>query len=186
MPTWQFYVNGFRRGGEGFALHQHAFGGQGGRPGADGLPAVSFPYNVRNVSVEWSEAETPILFERRELIPDSGGAGRFRGGQGEELAFRFEPGADVDAARPLVLSGSAGRMRYPAAGIAGGLPGSPGRILVNDAPIAATSSPEVSFRPGDVVRLQTPGGGGHGDPAARDPAAEAIDRRDGRILTEHR
>ena len=68
MPTWQFYVNGFRRNGEGFALHQHAFGGQGGRPGADGLPAVSFPYNVRNVSVEWSETETPILFERRELI----------------------------------------------------------------------------------------------------------------------
>jgi N-methylhydantoinase B len=181
MPTWQFYVNGFRRNGEGFALHQHAFGGQGGRPGADGLPAVSFPYNVRNVSVEWSETETPILFERRELIPGSGGAGRFRGGQGEELAFRFESGADVDAARPLVLTGSAGRMRYPAAGIAGGLPGSPGRILLNDAPVAPTSSPEVSFRPGDVIRLQTPGGGGHGDPAARDPAAGAADRRDGRI-----
>jgi N-methylhydantoinase B len=181
MPTWQFYVNGFRRNGEGFALHQHAFGGQGGRPGADGLPAVSFPYNVRNVSVEWSETETPILFERRELIAGSGGAGRFRGGLGEELAFRVEPTADVDPARPLVLTGSAGRMRYPAAGIAGGRPGSPGRVLVNDVPVAPTSSLEVSFRPGDLVRLMTPGGGGHGDPAARDPEAAARDGRDGYV-----
>ena len=86
MPTWQFYVNGLWRNGQGWALHQHAFGGMGSRPGADGLAAVSFPYNVRNVSVEWSETETPVLFVRRELIADSGGAGRWRGGLGEELA----------------------------------------------------------------------------------------------------
>ena len=47
MPTWQFYVNGVRPDGEAFALHQHAFGGMGGRPGDDGLASVSFPYNVR-------------------------------------------------------------------------------------------------------------------------------------------
>ena len=55
MPTWQFYVNGVRPNGEAFALHQHAFGGMGGRPGDDGLASVSFPYNVRDVSIEWSE-----------------------------------------------------------------------------------------------------------------------------------
>ena len=87
MPTWQFYVNGSWRDGEGWALHQHAFGGMGGRPGADGLGAISFPYNVRNVSVEWSETETPVLFLRRELITDSGGAGHWRGGLGEELVM---------------------------------------------------------------------------------------------------
>src|SRR5260370_17532235 len=83
MPTWQFYINGVERDGEAFALHQHAFGGMGGRPGMDGLASVSFPYNVRDVSVEWAELETPIFFERRELIVDSGGAGRWRGGPGE-------------------------------------------------------------------------------------------------------
>jgi len=183
MPTWQFYVNGLRRDGEAWALHQHAFGGMGGRPGADGLGAVSFPYNVRNVSVEWSEAETPVLFVRRELITDSGGAGRWRGGLGEELALTVEPSADVAAGVPLVLSGSAGRTRFSAQGIAGGRPGSLGWIAVNDKPLEPTSAPDLHFMPGDVVRLKTPGGGGHGDPAQRTQAEVRGDFTDGYVTT---
>ena len=114
MPTWQFYVNGVRPNGEAFALHQHAFGGMGGRPGEDGLASISFPYNVRDVSIEWSEMETPIIYEARELIPDSGGAGEFRGGLGQELILRAQEGYVADG-KPLVLSGSAGRMRVRAA-----------------------------------------------------------------------
>ena len=186
LPTWQFYVNGLRHNGEAWALHQHAFGGMGGRPGADGLAAVSFPYNVRNVSVEWSETETPVLFLRRELIADSGGAGKWRGGLGEELAFTVEPTADVAAASPLVLSGSAGRTRFPAEGIAGGRQGSRGWIAVNDEPIAPTSAPDVRFGPGDVVRLKTPGGAGHGRPGDRPDAAIDADLRDGYITQEAR
>lgn len=184
LPTWQFYVNGLRRNGEAWALHQHAFGGMGGRPGADGLAAVSFPYNVRNVSIEWSETETPVLFLRRELIADSGGAGKWRGGLGEELAFTVEPTADVAAASPLVLSGSAGRTRFPAEGVAGGRQGSHGWIAVNDEPIAPTSAPDVRFGPGDVVRLRTPGGAGHGRPADRAAAAFDADLRDGYITSD--
>ena len=186
LPTWQFYVNGLRRNGDAWALHQHAFGGMGGRPGADGLAAVSFPYNVRNVSVEWSETETPVLFLRRELIADSGGAGKWRGGLGEELAFTVEPTADVAASSPLVLSGSAGRTRFPAEGIAGGRQGSRGWIAVNDEPIAPTSAPDVRFGPGDVVRLKTPGGAGHGRPGDRPEAAIDADLRDGYITQEAR
>ncbi len=179
MPTWQFYVNGRRRSGEAWALHQHAFGGMGGRPGADGLGAVSFPYNVRNVSAEWSETETPVLFLRRELIADSGGEGKWRGGLGEELAMVVEPTADVAEQQPLTFSGSAGRMRDPAEGVLGGKPGSRGWIAVNDQPIAATSAPDLSFRPGDILRLRTPGGAGHGPPTERQPAAAEADARDG-------
>src|SRR5262245_35806187 len=181
MPTWQFYVNGLRRNGEAWALHQHAFGGMGGRPGADGLAAVSFPYNVRNVSVEWAETETPVRFLRRELVADSGGAGTSRGGLGEELALTVEPTADVLHASPLSLSGSAGRMRYPAEGAAAGRPGSGGWITANDQPTAPTSAPDVHFSPGDVVRLGTPGGGGHGAPADRLAAAIEADLVDGYI-----
>jgi N-methylhydantoinase B len=184
MPTWQFYVNGLWRNGEAWALHQHAFGGMGGRPGADGLAAVSFPYNVRNVSVEWSETETPVLFVRRELIADSGGAGRWRGGLGEELALTVEPTADVAAGVPLVLSGSAGRTRYAAQGVAGGRPGGLGRIAVNDEPISPTSAPDFQFKPGDLVRLQTPGGAGHGDPAQRAEAEIKADLADGYVTAE--
>jgi N-methylhydantoinase B len=184
MPTWQFYVNGMKRNGEAFALHQHAFGGMGGRPGIDGLASVSFPYNVRDVSVEWAELETPILFERRELIPDSGGAGRWRGGLGEELAMRGFDDGRLDPDTPLVLSGSAGRMRFAPEGLFGGRPGSPGRILVNDVAIAPTSSPEVVFRAGDVVRLLLPGGGGYGDPRRRARALIEADLRNGSITPE--
>ena len=184
MPTWQFYVNGYRRNGEAWALHQHAFGGMGGRPGADGLGAVSFPYNVRNVSVEWSESETPVLFERRELIADSGGAGEWRGGLGEELAFRIEPTAHIDPDRPIVLSGSAGRMRFPPEGAIGGRNGSLGWIAINDCPIEPTSAPEVSFRPGDLVRLKVPGGGGHGDPARRRRERLAADLHNGCVAAD--
>jgi N-methylhydantoinase B len=184
MPTWQFYVNGTKRSGEAFALHQHAFGGMGGRPGIDGLASVSFPYNVRDVSVEWAELETPILFERRELIADSGGAGRFRGGLGEELTMRAFDDGRLDPGAPIVLSGSAGRMRFPPEGLFGGRAGSRGAILVNEAPVAPTSSPEITFRAGDVVRLLLPGGGGYGDPRERARALVEADLRHGYVTDE--
>jgi N-methylhydantoinase B len=168
LPVWQFYVGGVRRSGSAFALHQHAFGGMGGRPGRDGLASLSFPYNVRDVSVEWSETETPVLIERRELLADSGGAGQWRGGLGEEFVLRAFPTGDVDRAKPLVLSGSAGRMRFPPQGLFGGRPGALCRIDVNDAAMPPTSSPEIAFRATDVVRLLLPGGGGYGEPAKRD------------------
>jgi N-methylhydantoinase B/oxoprolinase/acetone carboxylase alpha subunit len=168
LPVCQFYVAGRRRAGLPFALHQHAFGGMGGRPGQDGLASVSFPYNVRDVSTEWSEAETPILFDRRQLIIDSGGAGRWRGGLGEELVLRAFPGGDVDPATPLTLSGSAGRMRFPPQGLLGGGPGERCTIHVNGILLPPTSSPEILFGADDVVHLRLPGGGGYGDPHARD------------------
>jgi N-methylhydantoinase B len=183
MPTWQFYVNGVRRGGEAFALHQHAFGGMGARPGADGLASVSFPYNVRDVSVEWSELETPLMIERRELIADSGGAGQWRGGLGEELVLRAVEGK-VDPAKPIVLSGSAGRMRFAPEGLFGAGPGALGRIEVNGTPIAPSSSPEVTLRVGDVVRLLLPGGGGHGDPRRRERALIERDLANGYVTPE--
>lgn len=184
MPTWQFYVNGVRRDGGAFALHQHAFGGMGARPGADGLASVSFPYNVRDVSVEWSELETPLLFERRELIPNSGGAGQWRGGLGEEMVLRAFDDGRLHPEAALVLSGSAGRMRFAPEGLFGGRPGSPGRIEVNGVPIAPTSSPEVIFKPGDVVRLLLPGGGGYGDPRRRDRRLVETDLENGYVTRD--
>ncbi len=182
LPTWQFYVNGVRPNGDLFALHQHAFGGMGGRPGRDGLASISFPYNVRDVSIEWSELETPLLFERRELIPDSGGAGRWRGGLGEELVLRGH--GDIDPATPIVLSGSSGRMRAGPQGLFGGNSGGLGAITVDGEPITPTSSPNVAFRPGQRVSLRCPGGGGHGKPVERDPEAIKADLKNGYVTPE--
>ena len=147
MPTWQFYVNGVRPNGEAFALRQHAFGGMGGRPGDDGLASVSFPYNGRDASIEWSEMETPVLYEARELIADSGGSGEFRGGLGQELILQAY-GGRVKEGEPLVLSGSTGRTRFPPRGLGGGGDGSYGAIEVNGEAIAPSSSPNVTFYEG--------------------------------------
>jgi N-methylhydantoinase B len=184
LPVWQFYVAGVRRSGAAFALHQHAFGGMGGRPGRDGLASLSFPYNVRDVSVEWSEMETPVLIDRRELLADSGGPGQWRGGLGEEFVLRAFSGGDVDRTKSIILSGSAGRMRFPPQGLFGGRPGALCRIDVNDTPIRPTSSPEIPFRASDVVRLRLPGGGGYGEPAKRDRQLIESDLRNGYITPE--
>jgi N-methylhydantoinase B len=184
LPVCQFYVAGVRRNGRAFALHQHAFGGMGGRPGRDGLASISFPYNVRDVSAEWSEMETPVLIERRELLADSGGPGRWRGGLGEEFVIRAFPGGDVDPDKPIVLSGSAGRMRFPPQGLRGGHPGALCVIEVSGRAVPATSSPEIPFRATDIVHLKLPGGGGYGDPATRDRALVEADLRNGYVTWE--
>ena len=144
---------------------------------------MSFPYNVRDVSIEWSEMETPVLYEARELIPDSGGAGEFRGGLGQELVLKAYAGR-VGAGEPLVLSGSAGRMRFPPQGLAGGTDGSFGAIEVNGEAIAPSSSPNITFREGDTVRLRLPGGGGHGDPVRRPRERIEADLRAGYVTPE--
>jgi N-methylhydantoinase B len=178
LPVWQFYVTGTRSDGRPFSLHQHGFGGMGARPQRDGLDSISFPYNVRDVSVEGSELETPILIKRRELREGSGGAGEFRGGLGETIVFTGAPSGDLHPLLPLVVSGGAGRLGRGPAGVNGGSSGAPGRISVAGVPVPASelgNSPHVCFRIDQDIQLDLPGGGGYGDPARRDPAAAALD-----------
>jgi N-methylhydantoinase B len=184
VPTWQFYLNGTLQNGEAFALHQHAFGGMGGRPGKDGLASVSFPYNVRDVSAEWSETETPLMIEKRELLIDSGGAGQWRGGLGEELVIRALDGRSIDPTNPLDLSGSAGRMKNPAAGLLGGQDGSLASIRVGAKSLAPTASPSAKLNVGEELVMRLPGGGGYGDPRKRDRAAIEADINNGYVSVE--
>ncbi len=187
LPICQFYNSGLRRSGEPFLLHQHAFGGMGGRPGRDGLASVSFPNSVREVSTEALETETPLLYERREIECDSGGAGRWRGGAGEVLVMRAVPGGDVDPASTIVFSGSGGRFTEPPHGVLGGSPGSIARILVDGVPVDPAvlgNSPEVHFRADQVLTVELPGGGGYGDPRQRDPRLVEEDLRGGYISEE--
>ena len=187
LPIVQYYTSGLRRSGETFMLHQHVFGGMGGRPGRDGLASVSFPNSVREISTERSEIETPLLYEKREILCDSGGAGRWRGGPGEELVFRVVPGGDVDPAKPIVSSGSGGRFREPPNGILGGKPGSKAQVLVDGEPMDPATlgnSPEVHLRSDQTFTLVLPGGGGYGDPRERDPGLVEADLKNGYISRE--
>lgn len=187
LPIFQFYNSGLRRSGGPFLLHQHAFGGMGGRPGRDGLASVSFPNSIREVSTEGLEIETPLFYEKREIRCDSGGAGQWRGGLGEELVMSAVPGGDVDHEKKIVFSGSGGRFRQPPQGIFGGRPGGRAQILVDGKavdPAALGNSPEVHFRSDQRLTIILPGGGGYGDPRERDLGLIAADLKNGYISKE--
>ncbi|MDF1728414.1 MAG: hydantoinase B/oxoprolinase family protein [Sulfitobacter sp.] len=153
-------------------------GGWGGHPESDGPNGLAAGFhNGQNTPVEMIEALFPLRFTRYGLVPDSGGAGRMRGGLGivREWEFLAESGllnASFDAFTSLPY------------GLEGGAPGRGGALSVtrdgHTTPRAAKTIGH-SLRPGDIVRMETPGGGGHGDPAQRDSAAVQEDIADGYV-----
>jgi len=151
-------------------------GGTGARPGLDGLDATAFPSGVRTMPVEATENVAPVVIWRKELRPDSGGAGRTRGGLGQIMEIGGRD--DLEFAVNAVFD----RVASPPRGRDGGLDGAPGRVELRS---GATLRPKgFQIVPdGDRLVLHLPGGGGMGDPALRDSAAHARDLRDG-IVTE--
>jgi N-methylhydantoinase B len=146
-------------------------GGAGARPDKDGLDVTAFPSGVRTIPVEATEAVAPVIFRRREFRDGSGGAGRWRGGLGQ-----------IDDT-PIAMLCNFERINNPARGRGGGGAGAPGRVgLASGRPIGAKGRQTVPG--GDFIRLELPGGGGFGDPAARDPERVALDVADGLVSPE--
>ncbi|MCC6531911.1 MAG: hydantoinase B/oxoprolinase family protein [Burkholderiales bacterium] len=143
-------------------------GGTGARPGKDGLSVTSFPSGIRNVSMEILESISPVLFWRKEYRTDSGGAGRWRGGLGQVM--EFENGEDA----PMVLGATFDRIDNPARGTSGGLGGAPGRVRIASGRELSGKGRQVVPR-GERLIVETPGGGGIGEPHAR---ARELVRRD--------
>jgi N-methylhydantoinase B len=127
--------------------------------------------NTLNTPIESLEAEYPLSVERYAFRPGSGGEGRFRGGLGLERTVRTE----VEATVSLLTE----RRRLAPQGIEGGKPGATGENLIDGEPVGAKTTVDVSA--GTTITVRTPGGGGHGDPAARDPALIEADLADGKI-----
>ncbi len=163
-----------RNGGSVFALEPVFNGGTGARPSRDGLSATAFPSGVWGSQVETTEAAAPVLITRRELRPDSGGAGRQRGGLGQRIELRSA--ADTD----FLVFLSVERVRFPARGRDGGHDGAPGRIRIDAGPDLPGKG-EVRVAAGQTLIFETPGGGGFGDPAARCPEAMRRDIREGLV-----
>ncbi|QDL94922.1 hydantoinase B/oxoprolinase family protein (plasmid) [Paroceanicella profunda] len=156
-------------GQPGFASINVALGGMGARAGADGLSTTAFPSGVGSVPVEIAETVAPLIYVAKEFAPDTGGAGRLRGGLGQEIRLR----AATD--RPLTLSAAAfERLREGAAGREGGQSGSPGGARISDGRVI-DSKGLYTIPPGEELILRTPGGGGFGPPEER--ARDAV-RRD--------
>jgi len=150
-----------------FAIEPVHNGGTGARPFADGLSATAFPSGVFGSQVEITEAMAPVTIWHRELIPDSGGAGQFRGGLGQRI--EVTPASED----PVLIFLSVERLQFPARGRAGGQDGAVGRITVDGR--AVPGKGQIQVQPGQTLVFETPGGGGFGPPSARDPAAVARD-----------
>jgi len=153
-------------------------GGFGARPTKDGVDAVQPALqNAENSPVEELEVGYPVLIERYELIPDSEGAGKFRGGLGLRRDYRFRG----HEANVTILADTA---KFPARGIFGGLDGRVARYLLNpDGENCRNVGSKSTFyaTPADVVSIQTPGGGGYGNAFERDTRAVLEDVRCGKV-----
>ncbi len=140
-------------------------GGMGASSVNDGYYDYIFPANGANTPVEIFESDTPLIVEKRELLTDSGGPGKMKGGLGRRVVFRI-PDDEYAPLPPVSLGIQSGRYRYPPEGLFGGKEGAKAQFLVN----GKSGNPYglTHLKPGDVVIMDAAGGGGYGNPLERD------------------
>lgn len=174
---------GHRADGSRWVMFSFFGGGLGGNPESDGLNHANNPISTATIPpAEIMEASYPVLFTQWALRPDSAGAGKHRGGVG--AVYEIEALVDTD----VFLLGERGR--FPPFGTGGGAPAALNRFTWQSdegdrTPPLASKVTDVHIRPGQRVRLESPGGGGWGDPFTRDPEVVARDVRLGFVSREH-
>ena len=167
-PLWVFTITGLDDSGRSFANVLFYNGGMGATAQADGEACLSWPSNISSTPVEVAERNGPVLCRYKRLRPGSGGAGRWRGGLGQDIAF------ECRSRRPVVGLFMTERTRFAAPGLVGGGPGGIGAVEINGK--AVDTHRQHVLHQGDTVVLRTPGGGGYGENEGRDPDLEARDR----------
>ncbi len=164
-----------------FVIVDMITGAWGGRPDKDGMEAVTNPsQNMSNTPVEVLEAQHPIRIDEYGFVPDSCGAGRFRGGLGLRRRYTL-----LNDEATLQLRSD--RMRFLPYGLDGGGPARGTRNILNPDTEARVMPAKfaIVLRRGDVILHEQPGGGGFGDPFTRDPERVAADARNEKITLEY-
>ncbi len=160
-----------------FMSQSYQSGGMGAHPKQDGLSATPYPSGVKAIAIEITEALAPLVVWRKELRADSGGAGLRRGGLGQIM----EVGSREDA--PFAIYAKFDRVENPPRGRGGGYNGASGELeLASGKPLSSKGTQIVPA--GDRLIVRMPGGGGLGDPAARDPQDVLDDVLDGYVSIE--
>ena len=174
---WNTQITGQKTDGEPFTYVFFSGGGMGARPESDGLSATAFPSGIRGVPAEVIESISPVVMHKRELRPDSEGAGRHRGGFGQEMELGVR---GEDGGPSWNLSAMYDRTRFPAPGMLGGGDGAAGSVGTAS---GETLHPKRQQRipAGERLVLKLPGGGGYGDPLERDPELVRRDVEDGLV-----
>ena len=147
-------------------------GGKGATSRTDGLPTTAFPYNGTVTPVEITENQAPVRIEYKRLVPDSGGAGRQRGGLGQELSLL------VTGKKPLIASLRPDKVDHPPPGVLGGHSGMAGDFRINGERVSVEPH---TLRPGDAYFMRLPGGGGYGEPGDRPAELVQRDVREGAV-----
>ena len=174
---WNPSLRGRLSSGRAFATVTFNSGGAGAHADRDGWNTTAFPSGVRTMPVEAVEATVPILIRRKELRPDSGGPGMFRGGLGQRIEITGE------GEGPLLVNAMFDRLDHPAEGRETGGFGAKGSVrLASGKPIGGKGLQAID--PGDALILELPGGGGYGDPKTRSPAAIERDLLEGYVTRE--
>ena len=171
-----FNVQGTHENGSGVSSLFFLAGGFGAADGDDGPSVTPAPSNMTVVPSEVWENLTTISVRSRRLLRDSGGAGRYRGGLGQEVTFRN------DSNHLLTVSFFGQRTEFPAKGLLGGRDGRLRRYLVNGQPVHPKG--RHVLQPGDTFTTEEAGAGGYGDPSLRPPEAVLADVRAGLVSVE--
>jgi N-methylhydantoinase B/oxoprolinase/acetone carboxylase alpha subunit len=159
---WPFSVSGQLPEYGRFSVHILPHGGRGSMRDMDGLIPIAFPHNSAVTATEIMEVQAPLLMMCKEFLPDSAGAGRRRGGVSQVIKFTNIGKESITARiRP-------DKMFCEPPGLNGGKPGKVGQVRMNGEII--TRFPPLEFKPGDIIELYMPGGGGFGPVAEREPA----------------
>jgi N-methylhydantoinase B len=156
-------------------------GGMGASFVNDGNYVYIFPANGANTPIEIFESDTPLIIENRELLTNSGGPGRMKGGLGQREVFRV-PDDKYAPIPPVNLGIQAGRHIHPPEGLFGGKPGTKAQFLVNG--VSGNPFGLTQLKPGDVVIIDAAGGGGYGNPLEREPEMVESDVIEGYVSRE--
>jgi N-methylhydantoinase B len=173
-------ISGLRPNRKPFIIVDMICGAWGGRPDKDGLEAVTnASQNLSNMPVEVMEAEHPVRVEEYAFVPDTGGAGKWRGGIGLRRSYRI-------LAPEALLQLRTDRVVFQPYGLQGGEPGGRSQNFIEIGNRREPLPGKVTMTvPHDALIVhEQAGGGGFGDPAARDPALVREDVLDGKITPE--
>lgn len=168
-PLWSVNISGTRADGRPLATILFFNGGMGATMGKDGASVMSWPSNTSATPIEVAERDSPVFFQYKQLRPNSGGRGQWRGGLGEEVSMISRHD------KPLSVVFLSERIREPAPGLGGGAAGAQGEVFINGAAINTRLRHELN--PGDELIIRTPGGGGFGPEPERDEMLVAHDRQ---------
>jgi N-methylhydantoinase B len=173
-------MGGTNRDGTSFVLVDFQLGGWGGRPDRDGVDGTSsLTANLANVPVEEIELHQPARVEEYGFLPDTEGAGKWRGCLAvvRELRFLAEEG---------ILQIRSDRRKFLPYGLAGGEPGSPSNNILNPGSHQQTLPTKITMpiKRGDLLRHNLAGGGGYGDPMQRDPVLVLEDVLDEKVSVQ--